>query len=165
MTNNTAIGNVWPAFREKGGFSMMQRDQVKTDHERQVAGLKRHMDRLMEMHEPQTMREVMILTELAQVYLEKEEFERDHRLWMRFEVANAVDTFKRQEAEDFLRLQRQWTKAPAARRKPPFQQPACKITRRKQPMRDWMWKRQFMPNCCRKWPPQARKSRNLPKPP
>ena len=93
---------------------MMQRDQVKTDHERQVAGLKRHMDRLMEMHEPQTMREVMILTELAQVYLEKEEFERDHRLWMRFEVANAVDTFKRQEAEDFLRLQRQWTKAPAA---------------------------------------------------
>lgn len=93
---------------------MIQKSQALADHERYVEGVRRHMERLMDEHQPETPREVMILTELAQVYQDKDEFERDHRLWMRHEVAHAQLMFQRQEAEDFLKLQRQWAKAPAA---------------------------------------------------
>ena len=73
-----------------------------------------HGQRLLEIYKPQTEREVMIIIELAKVYQEKEEFERDFKRWMDHEIAQALSVFQRQEADDFLKLSRQWTKAPAA---------------------------------------------------
>ena len=56
----------------------------------------------------------MIVVELAMVHHEKECFENDYKRWLHFEAENAVHAFQRQEADDFLKLKRQWPKAPAA---------------------------------------------------
>ena len=82
--------------------------------ERQAAEVERHRQRLLEVYHPETSRELLIIEELAAVYQEVEEHERHHRHWMEHEVALAPESFRRQEADDFLKLRRQWPKAPAA---------------------------------------------------
>jgi hypothetical protein len=93
---------------------MIQANQATATRPQQADEVERHRRRLSEIYQPQTSREEMIIAELAVVYQEKEAFERDHKLWMHHEAAQARHAFKRQEADDFLKLQRQWPKAPAA---------------------------------------------------
>ena len=87
---------------------------MMTDSHDRQAEVEEQRRRLREIYQPQTSREAMIIDELARVYQEKEEFERDHQTWMQHEATTALQTIRRMEAEDFLKLQRQWPKAPAA---------------------------------------------------
>jgi hypothetical protein len=75
--------------------------------------LHRHRERLTEIYEPATDREAMLIDELAHAYQEKEAFDHDHRLWIEHETEFAHYNFQKQAAEDFMKLQRQWPKAPA----------------------------------------------------
>ena len=76
--------------------------------------LQRHRLRLTEIYAPETSREAMMIDELALAYQDLEGFEADHKHWMLYEQQHALQAFQRQAADDFLKLQRQWPKAPAA---------------------------------------------------
>jgi len=96
------------------GSLMIQQAQGSRVDERKAAEIERHRLRLLDVYHPETRREFLIIDELAAVYQEVEENERYHRVWMEHEFTVAAETFRRQEADDFLRLRRQWPKAPAA---------------------------------------------------
>ena len=107
----TTNGERGPGLRVQRWLMMIDTSQGKKVSQQQA--IEQHRQRLIATFQPQTRREQFILDEMAKLYHAKEEFDDDHKLWMDQNLAYAPYAFRRQEADDFIKLKRQWTKAPA----------------------------------------------------